>query len=154
MEVTKQEYVDAVVDRICQYMDREMAGILAPMWTYTWQRFWYNGGPRGRKTVDEMIKDHRYALSSRLYVHSAATWLRIAFDTVLARGKEVISLDEYSLFLKCFDVHPLSAKFAFHSLDTNHDNLLSKEEFINGGRLFFTASNSTVGDHFWGPMLA
>ena len=73
---------------------------------------------------------------------------------VRCSGNAVISPQEFGVYFKIISIDESSTKASFVAIDSNHDGIISRDEFVAAGVDFFTgvdeASGSTL---FWEPPL-
>ncbi|XP_013384537.1 sarcoplasmic calcium-binding protein-like [Lingula anatina] len=149
--VNKKDYVDWIAGRVGQFMPKEKAEAYTPLWSAAWDFYWADKAVNDNVNIDDMIQIHSRYLSDPNFHESAEQCLAAFFDSADANSDGMISLSEYTAFLECYGVHPLSVTPSFEALDTNHDGMISKEEFVKAGTDYFQVTADTPAKLFWGP---
>ncbi|XP_013408452.1 sarcoplasmic calcium-binding protein-like [Lingula anatina] len=151
--VRKEDYLDWVLERTKSFLAKDKQEKYKEYWNAAWNEFW--GGPEGKVSVtfEEMMQSHARTFRDPKFAETCKNWFNLTFDGADANSDEFITLQEYSDFLKCYGVHPLSVTPSFQALDTNHDGLISREDFTNAGRDYFVTTDDNPSKLFWGPFL-
>jgi len=80
--------------------------------------------------------------------------LRQMFNAVDHDHSGEISVEEYKLFYRCLGLSNENAIESFAVIDNNGDGILSCEEFVALGRMFFLTEDETHPSRlFWGPLM-
>ena len=66
------------------------------------------------------------------------------FDTIDTNGDGFIDLAEWRVHYECHGTPVKYAKASFNAIDTNHDGLLSREEFLSYHHEYFFTSESSL----------
>ncbi|XP_013421143.1 sarcoplasmic calcium-binding protein-like [Lingula anatina] len=150
--VTKNDFLGAVEDELKASMKEIKTGSFEHLLLNVWDEFW--GGPdKLTVTFDEMCSRYARLFNEPNLRNLMAEFLKVCFDAVAPEEDQHLTLDGYTLFLRNYGVHPLSVPPSFQAIDTNHDGLITREEFVNAGIKFFTCTADTPAKLFIGPFL-
>ncbi|XP_013408451.1 sarcoplasmic calcium-binding protein-like [Lingula anatina] len=152
--VNRKDYVDWVLERGNTYLSKEKVELFGPLLVKAWDEFWAGPEKKISVTIDEMVRSHARTFTDTHFSESLKNVLEVCFDGVDANNDGFVTLDEYTNFLACYGIHPLSVTPSFQAIDTNKDGVISREEFINAGKEFFQVTTDTPAKLFMGPFRA
>ncbi|XP_013400505.2 sarcoplasmic calcium-binding protein-like [Lingula anatina] len=153
--ITFEEYI-----KIADYFEK--TGQLSPVkaqhlrraLAHTWQHCWCHGTTCDQVMEEEFISNMAEFVKGdrREIVTLAMPYIYEAID--LNKNGE-ISVEEYRTFLSGHGIDTTHADAAFAAMDTNNDNVISKEEFLHAAEEFFLSNEEGgVNSHcFWGALI-
>jgi len=102
------------------------------------------------ETYLEKLKSH----GKSALVLAMTQQLGVFFDAVDTNKDDLIQLQEFIIYFDAFGIKEEIAKEAFKGLDTNHDGVLSREEFITAGKDWITLEEPSLpSDLFFGSLI-
>jgi Ca2+-binding EF-hand superfamily protein len=119
-----------------------------------WDNFLSQGGKEGLPQGD-FIDLMRKQKDDPKLKDSISGPLPLFFDAVDANNDGFIDCSEHGIFFKIIGLGTDMSPASFQAIDTNEDNLLSREEFITAGTEFFLSEDTASPTKlFWGPLVA
>jgi len=103
-------------------------------------------------TPDSMIQNVKKTGKHNLTA-TAYHLFNACFDTIDHNKSGFITVNEYKIFFHILGINEAEAKDAFDAVDTNHDGVISRGEFITAGVDYVTLeTESFPGDLFYGKL--
>jgi len=112
-----------------------------------------NGGEVGTGSCEDFLENLKKHEKSDLEAIGKRQ-MTIFFEAVDTKKDGLIQLQEYINFFNFVGIDEEFAKEAFKELDTNHDGVLSREEFVTAGTNFLLLEEpSFPADLFFGSLV-
>jgi len=118
-----------------------------------WNKFYEPVAKNGVVTFEDLL-EHMKNLHTADLKPITAQQLNLIFDTFDTNQDGCIQVGEYINFFRIIGISDEFAKPAFEGLDSDHDGLLSRDEFVSAGLDFFYLEQpSHPADLFLGPLV-
>ncbi len=126
---------------------------LGTFWTNYWKPA--DANDDGQVTEEEFIGAMTMAVNDPSRREGITDPLHIFFKAIDADNEGDISLLEFETFYQCLGINTEYIEEIFAGIDTDGDEVISKQEFISSGREFFLGEDeSHPSRFFWGPLIA
>jgi len=118
-----------------------------------WDIYFKPSNPDAQPTSDVFIENLKKQGKTKLLAFKNKNHQQ-HFDAIDTDADGFIQLKELQVFFGVLGINEDLAKEAFNSMDTNHDGVISRGEFITAGNDFFIQENPGYpGDLFFGPLI-
>ena len=126
---------------------------LSAFWENNWKQA--DANEDGQVTEEEFIGAMTIAVNDPSRRDGITDPLYILFKAIDADNEGDISLLEFETFYQCLGINTEFIEEIFAGIDTDGDEIISKQEFISSGREFFLGEDeSHPSQFFWGPLVA
>jgi len=133
-------------------MNRSQAEETRAIYDQIWKVYFEPLADKEGCTPDSVIQNAKKAGKHNL-MGSAYNIFNACFDTIDHKKSGFVTVDEYKIFFHILGLNEAHAKDAFDALDTNHDGVISRGEFITGGVDYVALeSESLPGDLIYGKL--
>ena len=106
-----------------------------------------------KMSYEEFEERHFQKMKSDLENGTSDKLFGKMFDTVDANGDGSIDLSEWRVHYECCGIPVEHAKASFDAMDTNHDGVVSREEFLAYYLEFFFSTEDTLNSSIlYGPL--